>query len=153
MHLIPLDVPCELKIQCEFHPSSENSWPFLPFLLSFFLSFFLKSISDCQVELPALSPTMQTGTIARWEKKEGEKIGEGDLIAEVGSHRSLQSVPGLRRPKNTSHSNPCRWRRTRPLWALRCWRNATSQRSWFLKAPETSLLAPWSASLLTGDWA
>lgn len=39
-----------------------------------------------QVELPALSPTMQTGTIARWEKKEGEKINEGDLIAEVGSH-------------------------------------------------------------------
>lgn len=36
-----------------------------------------------QVELPALSPTMQTGTIARWEKKEGEKIAEGDLIAEV----------------------------------------------------------------------
>lgn len=39
-----------------------------------------------QVELPALSPTMQTGTIARWEKKEGEKICEGDLIAEVRSY-------------------------------------------------------------------
>lgn len=26
---------------------------------------------------------MQAGTIARWEKKEGEKISEGDLIAEV----------------------------------------------------------------------
>lgn len=38
-----------------------------------------------QVELPALSPTMQTGTIARWEKKEGEKISEGELIAEVSS--------------------------------------------------------------------
>lgn len=38
-----------------------------------------------QVELPALSPTMQTGTIARWEKKEGDKISEGDLIAEVRS--------------------------------------------------------------------
>ena len=38
-----------------------------------------------QVELPALSPTMQTGTIARWEKKEGDRIGEGELIAEVRS--------------------------------------------------------------------
>lgn len=28
---------------------------------------------------------MQTGTIARWEKKEGDKINEGDLIAEVKS--------------------------------------------------------------------
>lgn len=26
---------------------------------------------------------MQAGTIARWEKKEGEKISEGELIAEV----------------------------------------------------------------------
>uniref|UniRef100_A0A669CAN3 Acetyltransferase component of pyruvate dehydrogenase complex n=2 Tax=Oreochromis niloticus TaxID=8128 RepID=A0A669CAN3_ORENI len=41
-----------------------------------------------QVELPALSPTMQTGTIARWEKKEGEKISEGDLIAEVETDKA-----------------------------------------------------------------
>ncbi|XP_055129089.1 dihydrolipoyllysine-residue acetyltransferase component of pyruvate dehydrogenase complex, mitochondrial isoform X9 [Symphalangus syndactylus] len=36
-----------------------------------------------KVPLPSLSPTMQAGTIARWEKKEGDKINEGDLIAEV----------------------------------------------------------------------
>ncbi|CAK6953842.1 dihydrolipoyllysine-residue acetyltransferase component of pyruvate dehydrogenase complex%2C [Scomber scombrus] len=41
-----------------------------------------------QVELPALSPTMQTGTIARWEKKEGEKISEGELIAEVETDKA-----------------------------------------------------------------
>ncbi|XP_034406499.1 dihydrolipoyllysine-residue acetyltransferase component of pyruvate dehydrogenase complex, mitochondrial [Cyclopterus lumpus] len=41
-----------------------------------------------KVELPALSPTMQTGTIARWEKKEGEKIGEGELIAEVETDKA-----------------------------------------------------------------
>lgn len=40
------------------------------------------------VTLPALSPTMQTGTIARWEKKEGEKINEGDLIAEVETDKA-----------------------------------------------------------------
>ncbi|KAJ0062071.1 hypothetical protein NL108_015251, partial [Boleophthalmus pectinirostris] len=40
------------------------------------------------VELPALSPTMQTGTIARWEKKEGDKISEGDLIAEVETDKA-----------------------------------------------------------------
>uniref|UniRef100_A0A8C9YD28 Acetyltransferase component of pyruvate dehydrogenase complex n=1 Tax=Sander lucioperca TaxID=283035 RepID=A0A8C9YD28_SANLU len=40
------------------------------------------------VELPALSPTMQTGTIARWEKKEGEKISEGELIAEVETDKA-----------------------------------------------------------------
>ncbi|KAE8287534.1 Dihydrolipoyllysine-residue acetyltransferase component of pyruvate dehydrogenase complex [Larimichthys crocea] len=41
-----------------------------------------------KVELPALSPTMQTGTIARWEKKEGEKISEGDLMAEVETDKA-----------------------------------------------------------------
>ncbi|KAJ8368265.1 hypothetical protein SKAU_G00082930 [Synaphobranchus kaupii] len=41
-----------------------------------------------KVDLPALSPTMQTGTIARWEKKEGDKINEGDLIAEVETDKA-----------------------------------------------------------------
>ncbi|KAK7131108.1 hypothetical protein R3I94_016290 [Phoxinus phoxinus] len=41
-----------------------------------------------RVELPALSPTMQMGTIARWEKKEGDKINEGDLIAEVETDKA-----------------------------------------------------------------
>lgn len=54
-------------------------------ILSFRLNFDFIHLLVLQVELPALSPTMQTGTIARWEKKEGEKIGEGDLIAEVRS--------------------------------------------------------------------
>ncbi|XP_062392067.1 dihydrolipoyllysine-residue acetyltransferase component of pyruvate dehydrogenase complex, mitochondrial-like [Sardina pilchardus] len=41
-----------------------------------------------KVELPALSPTMQMGTIARWEKKEGDKINEGELIAEVETDKA-----------------------------------------------------------------
>ncbi|XP_054032120.1 dihydrolipoyllysine-residue acetyltransferase component of pyruvate dehydrogenase complex, mitochondrial [Dryobates pubescens] len=41
-----------------------------------------------KVALPALSPTMQMGTIARWEKKEGDKIGEGELIAEVETDKA-----------------------------------------------------------------
>ncbi|XP_074832819.1 dihydrolipoyllysine-residue acetyltransferase component of pyruvate dehydrogenase complex, mitochondrial [Carettochelys insculpta] len=41
-----------------------------------------------KVSLPALSPTMQMGTIARWEKKEGDKIKEGDLIAEVETDKA-----------------------------------------------------------------
>uniref|UniRef100_A0A9J8BPI3 Acetyltransferase component of pyruvate dehydrogenase complex n=2 Tax=Cyprinus carpio TaxID=7962 RepID=A0A9J8BPI3_CYPCA len=45
-------------------------------------------LQDVKVELPALSPTMQMGTIARWEKKEGDKINEGDLIAEVETDKA-----------------------------------------------------------------
>lgn len=61
---------------------------------------------------------------------------------------------GLRSlPKIRLWLNGCRWRRTRPRWASRCWRNVTWQRSWFLKAPETSVSAPSSASPSTGDCA
>ncbi|KAM9114077.1 dihydrolipoyllysine-residue acetyltransferase component of pyruvate dehydrogenase complex, mitochondrial isoform 1-T1 [Pangshura tecta] len=48
-----------------------------------------------KVPLPALSPTMQMGTIARWEKKEGEKIGEGDLIAEVETDKATVGFESL----------------------------------------------------------
>lgn len=48
-----------------------------------------------KVTLPALSPTMQNGTIARWEKKEGEKISEGDLIAEVETDKATVGFESL----------------------------------------------------------
>ncbi|NXB08303.1 ODP2 dehydrogenase, partial [Cnemophilus loriae] len=48
-----------------------------------------------QVALPALSPTMQMGTIARWEKKEGDKISEGDLIAEVETDKATVGFESL----------------------------------------------------------
>ncbi|XP_040832881.1 dihydrolipoyllysine-residue acetyltransferase component of pyruvate dehydrogenase complex, mitochondrial isoform X9 [Ochotona curzoniae] len=41
-----------------------------------------------KVPLPSLSPTMQAGTIARWEKKEGDKINEGDLLAEIETDKA-----------------------------------------------------------------
>uniref|UniRef100_A0A8C4QWY4 Acetyltransferase component of pyruvate dehydrogenase complex n=1 Tax=Eptatretus burgeri TaxID=7764 RepID=A0A8C4QWY4_EPTBU len=40
------------------------------------------------VALPALSPTMTMGTITRWEKAPGDKISEGDLIAEVETDKA-----------------------------------------------------------------
>ncbi|XP_053307676.1 dihydrolipoyllysine-residue acetyltransferase component of pyruvate dehydrogenase complex, mitochondrial [Spea bombifrons] len=48
-----------------------------------------------KVPLPALSPTMQMGTIARWEKKDGEKINEGDLIAEVETDKATVGFESL----------------------------------------------------------
>ena len=33
--------------------------------------------------MPALSPTMEEGTLAKWLVKEGDKILSGDLIAEI----------------------------------------------------------------------
>lgn len=41
-----------------------------------------------QITLPALSPTMTMGTVQRWEKKVGEKLNEGDLLAEIETDKA-----------------------------------------------------------------
>lgn len=41
-----------------------------------------------KVLLPALSPTMTMGTVQRWEKKVGEKLSEGDLLAEIETDKA-----------------------------------------------------------------
>lgn len=41
-----------------------------------------------QIPLPALSPTMTMGTVQRWEKKVGEKLSEGDLLAEIETDKA-----------------------------------------------------------------
>src|SRR4029450_3831872 len=38
--------------------------------------------------MPALSPTMEKGNVARWLKKEGDKIRPGDVIAEIETDKA-----------------------------------------------------------------
>ena len=33
--------------------------------------------------MPALSPTMEKGNLAKWHKKEGDPVKTGDVIAEI----------------------------------------------------------------------
>ncbi|PAA68631.1 hypothetical protein BOX15_Mlig000634g1 [Macrostomum lignano] len=40
------------------------------------------------ITLPALSPTMEMGTIVSWEKKEGDYVKEGDLLAEIETDKA-----------------------------------------------------------------
>lgn len=41
-----------------------------------------------KVVLPALSPTMESGTIVTWQKKEGDKVSEGDLLADIETDKA-----------------------------------------------------------------
>lgn len=41
-----------------------------------------------KVTLPKLSPTMESGTIVSWEKKEGDQLNEGDLLAEIETDKA-----------------------------------------------------------------
>src|SRR5262250_2252690 len=42
--------------------------------------------------MPALSPTMEKGNLAKWLKKEGETIKAGDVIAEIETDKATMEV-------------------------------------------------------------
>ncbi|WOK95517.1 dihydrolipoyllysine-residue acetyltransferase [Canna indica] len=44
--------------------------------------------SHVVLEMPALSPTMNQGNIAKWRKKEGDKINVGDVICEIETDKA-----------------------------------------------------------------
>lgn len=43
----------------------------------------------------ALSPTMEEGTIAKWNKQEGDKIGSGDVICEVETDKATMDYESI----------------------------------------------------------
>src|SRR4051794_12929790 len=45
--------------------------------------------------MPALSPTMTEGTLARWLKKEGENVKAGDVIAEIETDKATMEVEAV----------------------------------------------------------
>ena len=45
--------------------------------------------------MPALSPTMTEGTLARWLKKEGESVVAGDVIAEIETDKATMEVEAV----------------------------------------------------------
>tara|TARA_Y100001947_G_scaffold157272_1_gene167229 strand:- start:109 stop:1536 length:1428 start_codon:yes stop_codon:yes gene_type:complete len=47
------------------------------------------------VLMPALSPTMEEGTLARWLKKEGDEISSGDVIAEIETDKATMEVEAV----------------------------------------------------------
>ena len=48
-----------------------------------------------QVLMPALSPTMEKGNLAKWLKKEGEPIKPGDIIAEIETDKATMEVEAV----------------------------------------------------------
>jgi pyruvate dehydrogenase E1 component beta subunit len=48
-----------------------------------------------QVLMPALSPTMEKGNLAKWLKKEGDTIKTGDVIAEIETDKATMEVEAI----------------------------------------------------------
>jgi len=47
------------------------------------------------VKMPALSPTMEEGTLARWLVKEGDTVASGDLLAEIETDKATMEFEAV----------------------------------------------------------
>ena len=45
--------------------------------------------------MPALSPTMEQGKLAKWLKKEGDKVKPGDVLAEIETDKATMEVEAI----------------------------------------------------------
>src|SRR5947209_19070271 len=45
--------------------------------------------------MPALSPTMEKGNLAKWLKKEGEAVKAGDVIAEIETDKATMEYESI----------------------------------------------------------
>lgn len=48
-----------------------------------------------EILMPALSPTMTEGNLAKWNKKEGDKVKPGDVIAEIETDKATMEVEAV----------------------------------------------------------
>lgn len=48
-----------------------------------------------KILMPALSPTMTSGNLAKWSKKEGDEIKAGDVIAEIETDKATMEVEAV----------------------------------------------------------
>ena len=48
-----------------------------------------------ELKMPALSPTMEEGTLARWLKQEGDEIRSGDVIAEIETDKATMEFEAV----------------------------------------------------------
>ena len=47
------------------------------------------------ITMPALSPTMEEGTLSKWLKKPGDTIESGDVIAEIETDKATMEVEAV----------------------------------------------------------
>src|SRR5215469_8194683 len=48
-----------------------------------------------EIRMPALSPTMTEGNLAKWLKKEGDEVHSGDVLAEIETDKATMEVEAV----------------------------------------------------------
>ncbi|KAF7224732.1 pyruvate dehydrogenase complex component X [Nothobranchius furzeri] len=57
-----------------------------------FQSPWMFGVSPLKVQMPALSPTMEEGSIVKWLKKEGEVVAAGDALCEIETDKAVVTM-------------------------------------------------------------
>src|SRR6186997_1207393 len=48
-----------------------------------------------ELKMPALSPTMEEGTLAKWLVKEGDDVSSGDILAEIETDKATMEFEAV----------------------------------------------------------
>src|SRR5258707_7659792 len=48
-----------------------------------------------ELKMPALSPTMEEGTLAKWLVKEGDEVRSGDILAEIETDKATMEFEAV----------------------------------------------------------
>ena len=48
-----------------------------------------------ELKMPALSPTMEEGTLAKWLVKEGDTVSSGDILAEIETDKATMEFEAV----------------------------------------------------------
>ena len=48
-----------------------------------------------ELKMPALSPTMEEGTLAKWLVKEGDNVASGDILAEIETDKATMEFEAV----------------------------------------------------------
>ncbi|MGE4410955.1 MAG: biotin/lipoyl-containing protein, partial [Sphingobium sp.] len=48
-----------------------------------------------EIKMPALSPTMEEGTLAKWLVKEGDEVKSGDILAEIETDKATMEFEAV----------------------------------------------------------
>src|SRR5215204_1168654 len=54
-----------------------------------------KSPMPIELKMPALSPTMEEGTLAKWLVKEGDTVASGDILAEIETDKATMEFEAV----------------------------------------------------------
>src|SRR5262249_41155356 len=54
-----------------------------------------RHLMPTEILMPALSPTMTEGNLAKWLKKEGDEVHSGDVLAEIETDKATMEVEAV----------------------------------------------------------